>query len=409
MGLSEGHRRWDAAPDLERFLASFYRYYEVGGYKGILALHISHLTALAFTIGFSFVLLFAIDWDALLSCDSEESCRAISICYERPFSHMGLWRFAVLLSFLLFLAYWICHAVAAFQNIRDGAEMSNYYKDRLGICSDVVLSTMSWSEVVSRLIRQQKTAPFCIVQERLTALEVANIIMRQDNFMVALTNHDAFTSRLPSWIPHRLVYTRAVLWNLRTAIFNFLFDTRSRIRSDFLTCPENLAKRLRWMGLLNLLLVVPVLIFVTIYFFMRHAEEFRSHRSSPFQRQWTDYAQWTFREFGELPHHFALRMSRARGAGEAFASSARPLSPMLTASLRCIKFIAGSILAALLALAFYDDAPLLFVKIQEVLPRLSRPSTRRLLLVRGASSAGATASASSEIWSDQARTLWRVA
>eukprot|EP00929_Paragymnodinium_shiwhaense_P015464 TRINITY_DN12355_c1_g1_i1.p1 TRINITY_DN12355_c1_g1~~TRINITY_DN12355_c1_g1_i1.p1 ORF type:complete len:982 (-),score=182.12 TRINITY_DN12355_c1_g1_i1:152-3097(-) len=367
VGSAEGgvQRRWDAAPDLERFLGSFYRYYEVGGYKGIVALHLSHLTALAFTIGFSFVLLFAIDWQALLSCDSEESCRAISICYESPFSDMGFWRLTVFLFFLLFVAYWVCHAAAAFHSIRDAAEMSSYYQEGLGIFSDEILSTMSWSEVVCRLIRQQKAAPFCIVQERLTALEVANIIMRQDNFMVALTNQDAFTSRLPAWIPHRLVYTRAVLWNLRTMTFNFMFDARSRVRHDFLNCPENLAQRFRWMGVLNLVLVVPVLMFVTIYFFMRHAEEFRSHRSSPFQRQWTDYAQWTFREFGELPHHFALRMSRARTSAEAFASSARPASPMVSALLRCIKFIAGSILAALLLLAFYDEAPLLFVKIQD--------------------------------------------
>eukprot|EP00971_Amphidinium_carterae_P307810 6117537-Amphidinium_carterae.2 len=73
---------------------------QVGGYWGILAMTVYHLVALAFTIGhmhelmsnghvlsprvqllrergFSFVLLFFVDWEALLSCDSEESCRGV--------------------------------------------------------------------------------------------------------------------------------------------------------------------------------------------------------------------------------------------------------------------------------------------------------------------------------------------
>jgi len=57
---------------------------------------------------------------------------------------------------------------------------------------------MLWSEVVSRLVQQQKVSPFCIVQGELTALEIANIIMREDNFMIALTNHHAFTKKASS-------------------------------------------------------------------------------------------------------------------------------------------------------------------------------------------------------------------
>jgi autophagy-related protein 9 len=245
------HGRWDAAPDLERFLCSFYRYFEVKGYRGVLAAHLSHLVALAFTICFSFVLLFFVNWQAVLSCDSEESCRAVLLCYSDPFSQVSLWRSIVLLSFFLFFVYWIFNVVAAYQSVKDAAEISAYYKDRLGIVSDDILATMSWSEVVSRLVEQQKASPFCIVQDELTALEVANIIMREDNFLIAFTNHCIFTSRIPSWIPHRLVHTRSVLQNLRAAVFNYIFDSRSRIRADFLERPAALAQRLRWLGLLN--------------------------------------------------------------------------------------------------------------------------------------------------------------
>jgi len=358
-------RRWDAAPDLERFLTSFYQYFEVRGHRGVVAIHLSHLVALAFTIGLSFVLLFFVDWEALLSCDSEESCRAVSLCYAHPFHQLGLWRLVVLMCFILFSVFWLFNVAAAYHNIRDAGEMSIYYKDSLGITSDEILAGMVWSEVVSRLVEQQKTSPFCIVQHELTALEISNIIMREDNFMIALTNHHAFTSRLPRWLPARLMYTRSVLWNVRTAVFRWLFDPRSRIRREFLSRPDDLARRLRVMGLLNIALAVPILIFVTIYFFMRHAQEFRSHRATPFRRQWTDYAQWTFREFNELPHQFSARMCRAQAMAEAYARSTRASSPVLDAFQRCVKFIAGSILAVLLVVALWDDTPLLFVKIQD--------------------------------------------
>jgi len=357
--------RWDAAPDLEQFLTSFYQYFEARGYRGAVARHLSHLAALAFTIGFSFALLFFVDWGAILSCKSEEACRSVSLCYERPFHQMSLWRCGVLFCFFLFSAYWVVNIVSAYHCIQDAGEMSVYYRERLGIASDEALSTMLWSEVVSRLVQQQRASPFCIVQDELTVLEVANIIMREDNFMIALTNHHAFTSRLPPWIPPRLAYTRAVLWSVRTATFRWVFNHRSRLCSEFLNRPAALAKRLKWIGLLNLLLMVPVLMFVTIYFFMRHAEEFRSHRASPFRRQWTEYAKWTFREFNELPHQFSARMSNAHTMAEDYVQSSKNSSPVMESLQRFVKFVAGSILAVLLIIAFWDDTPLLFVKIQD--------------------------------------------
>ncbi|CAE7942813.1 ATG9 [Symbiodinium necroappetens] len=359
--------RWDAKPDLERFLTCFYRYFEVKGLRGVVAIHLSHVVALAFTIGFSFVLLFLIDWEALLACDSEESCRSISIYYAKPFRDLGFRRAGVLVCTVLFVFYGAMNVATVYQDIRDAQSVSTYYKDRLGIAADESLETMTWSEVVSRLVQQQKESRFCIVQDELTALEIANIIMREDNFMIGLTSHKAFTEGLPCWIPRRLVFTKAVFWNLRLVIFRWqgVLDDRGRIRRDFLNRPEALARNLRLLGLANLVLVPPVLIFVALYFFMRHAEEFRSQRASPFQRQWTDYAQWTFREYNELPHEFNARMCAAQAAAEAYVHCTTPSSPVLKSVQRCVKFIAGSVLAALLLVALWDDTPLLFVKVQE--------------------------------------------
>lgn len=352
---------WEAAPDLERWLSVFYQYFELKGYRGVLSKHVLHLAALGFSAVLCFFLLFFVDWGALASCDSEESCHLVSLCYEEPFQNIGLWRFMVMASFAVFAVYWIFNAVGSYHTFHEAKEMSLYYKERLGITSDEVLGTMQWSEVVSRLVQQQRRSPICMLQDELTALEIANVILREENYIVALTNHRAFTSCLPPWLPTRLVYTRAVLGCLRTAIFRWALDHRGRVKQDFLDSPENLARRLRWIGIFYVALAMPVSIFVTLVFFMRHAEEFRSQKASPLRREWTDFAKWTFREFNEYPHQFKERMQTAHTAAEEFVALTDTSSPIMDALRRFLKFVSGSMLAVLFAVAIYDDTPMLFV------------------------------------------------
>ncbi|CAK9023574.1 unnamed protein product [Durusdinium trenchii] len=359
----------DAPQDLQKFLDGFYRYFEAKGFLGIIALNISHITALTFTIVFSFVLLFSIDWESLMTCDSEESCQAVSIWYSWEWHTLGLRRWGVLVCTALFGLYWGVNVVQSLSACMQASQMRSFYKDQLGILSDESLETMLWSEVVSRLVQRQKESRLCIVQEELTALEITNIIMRQDNFIIGLTNHHAFTKNLWPCFPRRLVYTNAPFRNILLAVFPPVIvpalDHRGRLREEFLAKPEVLAGLFKIFAVVNLILLPPLLVFVAIYFFLRHAQEFRSQRTSPFRKQWSDYAFWTFREYNELPHQISARMSAAQTAAEAYVHTTRPTSPVLKSLLRTVKFISGSILAALLLVALWDDTPLLFVKIQE--------------------------------------------
>ena len=72
--------------------------------------------------------------------------------------------------------------------------------------------------------------PEGIAQDRLTSLEIANIIMREDNWLIAFTNLGLLTDTLPWYIPVRIVYTRAVLWVIRWLVFGWMsaFTTQDR-------------------------------------------------------------------------------------------------------------------------------------------------------------------------------------
>merc|ERR1719269_182916 len=141
-----------------------------------------------------------------------------------------------------------------------------------------------------------------------------------------------------------------------------MYDRRSRIRRDFLDQPEQLARRFRWAGIFNLLLVGPTLLFVVIYYIMRHAEEFRSAplAASVSGRQWTKYAKWSFRGFCELPHQFEARLAAGLDEVEKYAAMHTGRNTLLNSVKRAVKYVMGAFLAGLLLVALSDDTKLFY-------------------------------------------------
>ena len=45
-----------------------------------------------------------------------------------------------------------------------------------------------WDTVVQRVVELQRTVRLCIVKDQLTAHDIANRILRKENFMVAFVN-----------------------------------------------------------------------------------------------------------------------------------------------------------------------------------------------------------------------------
>ncbi|CAL1160081.1 unnamed protein product, partial [Cladocopium goreaui] len=135
----------------------------------------------------------------------------------------------VLLSTLIFSLYWGFNVYQMVLVCMQACQMRSFYKEQLGIVSDESLETMLWSEVVSRLVQCQKETRLCIVQEELTALEITNIIMRQEilhpdidsGFQILQLEFTALFAypRISSHVFATEVYTKAPLWNILLAIF----------------------------------------------------------------------------------------------------------------------------------------------------------------------------------------------
>ena len=86
--------------------------------------------------------------------------------------------------------------------------------------------------------------PSSSVTAKLDAHDIANRIMREENYLIALFNKDLLDLRVP--LPgilsnvlnydgkHGVTLSTALEHNLRICLMRFLFDTRGRVRDVFL-------------------------------------------------------------------------------------------------------------------------------------------------------------------------------
>lgn len=72
------------------------------------------------------------------------------------------------------------------------------------------------------------------------------------------------------------------------------------VRRDFVSNPKTLKKRLMVVGIVMLLLSPFLVIFMLVYLFLRHAEQFYNHPSTASSRRWSNLSRWIFREFNEV-------------------------------------------------------------------------------------------------------------
>ena len=105
------------------------------------------------------------------------------------------------------------------------------------------------------------------------------------------------------WI--RNLYGDVILWFISKINDYLLFQTcficrNFCVRTDFVSNPKTLKKRLMVVGLGMLVLSPFLVIFMLVYLFLRHAEQFYNHPSTASSQRWSNLSKWIFREFNEV-------------------------------------------------------------------------------------------------------------
>jgi len=349
--------------NLDKLFTQIYDYYRENGFACILASRVSELITIGFTIALSTFLSLFVQWNELLKCEDESTCKEAQEYIKFEYGDTA-WDIFVTVYFMSLSTYWLYKFVLFFPTMLTACRMKSFYRNRLHISSSE-LETMRWSEVVDRLIRLQRSGmKIQITKSDLDAHDIASRILRKENYLVGMFNRDVFDLHVPGLVrcvlfPFFLstgtkqILTKHMEWNLRRIVLDHVFDCHFAIRLDFLRNPDAMRRRFRIMALVNLVLLPFILIFIVISFFLRHANEFHSNRDFLGPREWTTLATWKFRDFNELPHVFQTRMNKTRKFADKYVGQFQV--PLLVILSRCISFVVGGCLALLLCLTLLDE------------------------------------------------------
>ncbi|EPS96850.1 hypothetical protein FOMPIDRAFT_136636 [Fomitopsis schrenkii] len=362
---------WVNVYNLDAFLQEAYYYYEGKGIYSIALSRGLNLLTVGFVIGFSTFLLGCVDYSRIRL---NKVTRLGDVIVDRCVSRFSGFTF---LFFVLFTAFFAWQIITYALGIMRLVDMYRFYTHLLHI-PDEDIQTISWPEVVRRIGAIREDNPLTAlsstgagqsVTAKLDAHDIANRIMRQENYLIALFNKELLDLRVP--LPPILkrfigspedgkgrVLTRALEWNLRFCLMEYLFDESGKVRKVFLKSKnrtvliEGLKRRLIFMGILNAIFAPFIVLYLIMYSFFRYFEEYKNNPSNIGGRRYTPFAQWKFREFNELPHLFKRRLN------ESYLSATMYIGQFpnekLTLIVRFVAFIAGSFAAVLLLASVVD-------------------------------------------------------
>lgn len=287
------------------------------------------------------------------------------------FANLLIWLFAFL---------WIAKVFQYILDIRRLRHMHDFYGYLLDI-ADTDMQTVSWQDVVKRLMALRDANPTTAAnvtdrhrrflgsqsKQRMDAHDIANRLMRRDNYLIALFNKDILDLTLPiPFLRNRPLFSKTLEWNLSLCILDYVFDERGQVRPLFLkdshrkALSDGLRRRFMFAGFMNVLCAPFILVYFVLLYFFRYFNEYQRNPSQISSRQYTPFAEWKFREFNELWHLFERRVKMSYPFASRYIDQF-PKDKTVQVS-RFVAFVTGAV-ASVLALATVID-PEIFLGFQ---------------------------------------------
>ncbi|KAG6400886.1 hypothetical protein SASPL_137731 [Salvia splendens] len=361
--------------DLDLFFERIYTYYCEKGLWCIIIKWMFELLSLAFTICFSGFFLLVVDWNGLRSakCGMDAVESGIKPCdlyeealHKHPLSPFTISK-AIIVGYLgIFSIYCIFCFLRFFAQLKETLKIRWFYYNCLHV-TDNEIQTMPWSLILEKVVQVQRTHQLCVVKD-LSMHDVAMRLMRKENYLIGMLNKGVLAFPISQWVPGscatgsvgtdgvqlRLVLPKTLEWTLNWCILQSMFDRNFCVRRDFVSDPNTLRKRLIIVGFTLLLLSPFLVIFMLVYLFLSHAEQFYNHPSTAFSRRWSNLSKWMFREFNEVDHLFKHRINSSIVHSSDYLKQFP--SPILTIVAKFISFVSGGFAAVLIIIAFLEES-----------------------------------------------------
>ena len=282
------------------------------------------------------------------------------------FANLLIW----VISFL-----WIAKFFQYLLDMRRLKHMHDFFHYLLEI-PDTDIQTVSWQEVVKRLMSLRDANPSTASavterhrryigtqsKQRMDAHDIANRLMRRDNFLIALFNKEILDLTIPlPFLRGKQVFSRTLEWNLSLCILDFVFNEQGQVRPLFLkdthrkSLSDGLRRRFLFAGFMNMMCAPFIIIYCIVLYFFRYFNEYQKNPAQLGSRQYTPLAEWKFREFNELSHLFQRRINMSHPFASRYINQF-PKDKTIQAS-RFVAFVTGA-LVSVLALATIIDPEL---------------------------------------------------
>ncbi|WPH00081.1 autophagy protein Apg9-domain-containing protein [Acrodontium crateriforme] len=355
------------ANNLDAFLLEVYQYYVEHGVWSILLKRVLSLFTELFVFSFAMFLSTCIDYGKI-----PQSKKTSEVLIPKCMAKASWIKNAAIFFFVI---YWCFKLVWTTGNVKRLFRMHDFYQHVLGI-NDQDIQTVSWVRVVDGLVKVQNAniatanqtpqarryAGYNKPQQRMSAESIANRLMRQSNYYVAMYNKDVLDLTLPlPFVGSRQFYSKSLEWCIDFCLTNFIFDEQGSIRPFCLDVKNRsslvsaLQIRLQFAALTSVIIAPFNILRFCIMFFFRYYTEFTRNPSRMGTRTFTPFAEWKIREFNELEHLFQRRLKQAHPFATDYLKQF-PKDKMDQAA-RFVAFISGAI-AAMLTLATLFDSEL---------------------------------------------------
>ncbi|KAK1251375.1 hypothetical protein MKX07_006854 [Trichoderma sp. CBMAI-0711] len=357
--------RWVNITNLDSFMRDVYDYYEGGGMWCIMC---SNALWLLETLFVAILLTFLTQCVEYSKVPHSHALKDVIVprCTQRMSS---LWSFGI----WLYSFFFIWKSVQYFFEIRRLHFIREFFIVLLEI-PEQDMQTISWQDVVARIMALRDQNPRTATdipqnlrrfigsqsKERLDAHDIANRLMRKENYLIAMINKDILDLSLPfPFLRGRQLFSKTMEWYLHYCILDMAFNELGQVQQDFLRAErrgilsQKLKQRFYFAGLLNLLFAPIVLAYVIIVYFFTYYNEYQKDPKLAATRKYTSLAEWKFREFNELPHIFYERLHMS------FPFATRYIDQfpkrMTEEIARSISFMSGALTAILAVCTLLDS------------------------------------------------------
>ncbi|CAN1292051.1 Autophagy-related protein 9 [Linum perenne] len=337
--------------DLDLFFERLYSYYCEKGLWCIIIKWVVELLSLGFTICFSGFFLLYVDWNGLRNA----KCGMDAVESGTKPCDLGLFSIYLVFCFFRF-----------FSQLKETLRIRQFYHHSLNV-TDKEIQTMPWATVLEKVVQLQSSQQLCVVKD-LSAHDIVMRLMRKENYLIGMLNKGILAFPISPWVPgagptaksgsdgtqHHLILTKTLEWTLNWCILQSMFDRNFCVKMDFIANPKTLKNRLMVVGIAMLILSPFLVIFMLVYLFLRHAEQFYNHPSTASSRRWSNLSRWIFREFNEVDHLFKHRINSSIVHASDYLKQFP--SPIISIVAKFISFVSGGFAAVLLIIAFVEES-----------------------------------------------------